>query len=147
MNIKSAAEKALRRIFCGVFPGKGNISGIHRKNAGMLAHICLRRPYSFRVVEKNMESRGVKKMCRWHIFSQDRSGYAARREVVKTDRSPPLWKLPQCNARNGSVPHNKRLNLSVHTSTSAHDAVASRRLFGATIISPRTPLEIACPSL
>ena len=37
-----------------------------------------------------MESRGVKKMCRWHIFSQDRSGYAARREVIKTDLSPSL---------------------------------------------------------
>ena len=42
-----------------------------------------------------MESRGVKKMCRWHIFSQDRSGYAARRETVKTDLSPSL-ETPHC---------------------------------------------------
>ena len=51
---------------------------------------CLRRPYSFCASKKNMESRGVKKMCRRHIFSQDRSGYAARREVIKTALSPSL---------------------------------------------------------
>ena len=50
--------------------------------------LCLRRPYSFCAGKKNMESRGVKKMCQWHIFSQDRSGYAARREVIKTDLCP-----------------------------------------------------------
>jgi len=33
---------------------------------------------------------GVKKMCRWHIFSQDRSGYAARREVTGRRGRRPL---------------------------------------------------------
>ncbi len=74
--------------------------------------------------QKNMESRGVKKMCRWHIFSQDRSGYAARREVIKTDLFPPLWILPKCGGGKYLVPHNKRRNLGVLASISAQDAAA-----------------------
>ncbi len=54
-------------------------------SAKLTERVCLPRPYSFCACKKNMESRGVKKMCRGHIFSQERSGYAARREVIKTD--------------------------------------------------------------
>ena len=39
---------------------------------------------------------------------------------------------------NGFVPHNKSRNLSVHTSFSARNAAASRHLFGATKIMPRS---------
>ena len=52
-------------------------------------------------------------------------------------KAPLFGNTPRCGGGNGIVPHNKRLNLSVHSSFSAQDAAAFWRLFGATGISPR----------
>ena len=128
---------ALRKCASGTFLATG-AQQLCCEEGSCLKRNCLRRPHSFRVAEKNMESRGVKKMCRWHIFSQDHSGYAARREVIKPDLSTPLWKLPKRGGRNSIVPHNQNRNLSVLPSFSAQDAAAFWRLFGATGISPRS---------
>ncbi len=115
---EAARPEPWRRDWKGLPLGEGKQMRCFRYTSRRRS-FCLRQPYSFCASKKNMESRGVKKMCRWHIFSQDRSGYAARREVIKTDLFPPLWNLPQCGDKNGAVPHNQNLNLSVHPSTSA----------------------------
>ena len=77
---------------------------------------CLRRPYSFRVAEKNMERK-----------VHQRGG----------EESPLFGNTPRCRARKSFAPHNQSLNLSVHTSFSAQDAAAPWHLFGAPGIVPR----------
>jgi hypothetical protein len=61
-----------------------------------------------RVNPTTASRRNVKKTCRWHVFSYDRSGYAARREPRGTgdaprggrgggrSRAPPLRVLYEC---------------------------------------------------